>query len=90
MFQKVYWAAYSSYCGNYCYSHDSRSNRGGTDQTMQTTTFTQQWHQSADSAWGSQTHIDQKINGQLIDLENTVLLGDKVQNFKLQIHLQCD
>ena len=35
-------------------------------QTIHTTAFTQQWHQSADSAWGSQTHIDQEINKQLI------------------------
>ena len=60
-------------------------------QTIQTTTFVQQWDQNASSAWGSQIHIDQEINEQLIDLENTVLLlGDKVQNLKLQIHLKCD
>ena len=53
-------------------------------QTIQATTFVQQWHQDASSAWGSQTHIDQEINEQLVDLENTVLLpGDEVQNFKL-------
>ena len=31
-------------------------------QTLQTTTFIQQWHQNASSAWGSQTYIDQEIN----------------------------
>ena len=35
-------------------------------QTIHTTTFAQQWHQSADSAWGSQTRIDQEINKWLI------------------------
>ena len=39
---------------------------------------------NASSAWGNQTHIDQEINEQLVDLENAVLLpGDEVQNFKL-------
>lgn len=60
-------------------------------QTIQATTFVQQWHQDASSAWGSQTHIDQEINERLIDLENAVLLlGDEVQNFKSQLHLKCD
>ena len=60
-------------------------------ETIQPTTFVQQWHQNAGSAWGNQTHIDQEINEQLIDLENAVLLlEDEVQNFKLQIHLKCD
>ena len=60
-------------------------------QTIQATTFVQQWHQDASSAWGSQTHIDQEINERLIDLENAVLLlGDEVQNFKSQFHLKCD
>ena len=53
-------------------------------ETIQPTTFVQQWHQNAGSAWGNQTHIDQEINEQLVDLENAVLLpGDEVQNFKL-------
>ena len=53
-------------------------------QTIQMTTFVQQWHQNSSSAWGNQTHIDQEINEQLVDLENAVLLpGDEVQNFKL-------
>ena len=57
-------------------------------QTIQTTTFVQQWHQNASSAWGKQTHIDQEINEQLVDLEDAVLLpGDEVQSFKLRIHL---
>ena len=48
------------------------------------TTFVEQWHQNTSSAWGNQTHIDQEINEQLVDLENAVLLpGDEVQNFKL-------
>ena len=60
-------------------------------QTIHRTTSAQQWHQNAGPAWGSQTHIDQEINEQLIDLENAVLLlEDEVQNFKLQIHLKCD
>ena len=53
-------------------------------QTIQMTTFVEQWHQNTSSAWGNQTHIDQEINEQLVDLENAVLLpGDEVQNFKL-------
>ena len=60
-------------------------------QTIQMTAFVQQWHQNASSAWGTQTHTDQEVNEQLIDLENAVLLlGDRVQNLKLQIHLKCD
>ena len=60
-------------------------------QTIQATTFVQQWHQDASSAWGSQTHIDKEINERLIDLENAVLvLGNEVQNFKSQLHLKCD
>ena len=35
-------------------------------QTIQATTFVQQWHQNAGSAWGNQTHIDQEINERLI------------------------
>ena len=35
-------------------------------QTIQPTTFVQQWHQNAGSAWGNQTHIDQEINERLI------------------------
>ena len=53
-------------------------------QTIHRTTSAQQWHQNAGPAWGSQTHIDQEINEQLVDLENAVLLrGDRVQNFKI-------
>ena len=60
-------------------------------QTIQTTTFVQQWHQNASSAWGKQTHRDQEINEQLVDLEDAVLLlGDEVKKFKLQIHLKYD
>ena len=35
-------------------------------ETILPTTFVQQWHQNASSAWGNQTHIDQEINEQLI------------------------
>ena len=59
--------------------------------TVPTATFVQEQHQNASSAWGSQTHTDQGMNDQSIDLENSVLLlGDKVQNLKLQVHLKCD
>ena len=60
-------------------------------QTIQTTAFVQQWHRDASSAWGSQTHTGPEANGQLVDSENAVLLlGDRAQNLKLQIHLKCD
>ena len=35
-------------------------------ETIQPTTFVQQWQQNAGSAWGNQTHIDQEINERLI------------------------
>ena len=40
---------------------------------------------------GSQTHVDQEINKKFTDLEDAVLLlGDEVQNLKLQIHHKYD
>lgn len=60
-------------------------------QTIQTTTFVQQWHKNACEAWNSQTRIDQRVNEQLVDLENAVLmLGDEVHNLKKLVRLQCD
>ena len=48
---------------------------------LQTTQFVQEW----------QTHIDEQINHKFTDLENAVLvLGDEVQNWRLQIQLKCD
>ena len=89
MFQKVYWTC-SSYYGNYCYSHDRGSSWGGNASNYTNNYTGSAWHQNASSAWRSQTHIHQEINEWLIDLETAVLLlGDEVQNFKLQIHLKC-
>ena len=46
---------------------------------------------NASSAWGAKTHIDEEINNRLVDSENAVLLvGEEVQNLKLQIHLKSD
>ena len=61
----------------------------------QTTTFVQEWHKNASSAWGAQTHIDEEINNRLVDVERNLhiavpLLGAEVQNLKLQMHLKCD
>ena len=48
-------------------------------------------HKNLRVYWGAQTHIDEEINNRLVDLENAVLLlGEEVQNLKLQIHLKCD
>ena len=83
MFQEVYWATCSSYYGNYCYSHNQGSSRDGTASDSTNNYTGTVWHQNANSAWRSQTHIEQEINEWVIDLENAVLLlGDKVQNFK--------
>ena len=64
-------------------------------QMAQTTTFVQEWHKNASSAWGAQTHIDEEINNRLVDVERNLhiavlLLGAEVQNLKLQMHLKCD
>ena len=60
-------------------------------QMVQTITFVQEWHKNASSAWGAKTHIDEEINNRLVDSENAVLLvGEEVQNLKLQIHLKSD
>ena len=60
-------------------------------QTVQTTTFVQEWHKNASSAWGAQTHTDEEINNRLVDVERNLypavlLLGEEVQNLKLQMH----
>ena len=64
-------------------------------QMVQTTTFVQEWHKNASSAWGAQTHIDEEINNRSVDVERNLhpavlLLGEEVQNLKLQMHLKCD
>lgn len=51
-------------------------------QTIQTTTFVQQWHKNACEAWNSQIRIDQGINERLVDLGNAVLILGDVYNLK--------
>ena len=47
-------------------------------------------HKNLRVYWGAQTHIDE-INNWLVDLENAMLLlGEEIQNLKLQIHLKSD
>ena len=47
-------------------------------------------HKNLSVYWGAQTHIDE-INNRLVDLENAMLLlGEEIQNLKLQIHLKSD
>ena len=41
-------------------------------QMVQTTTFVQEWHKNASSAWGAQTHIDEEINSRLVDVERNL------------------
>ena len=64
-------------------------------QVVQATTFVKEWCKNDSSAWGAQTHINEEINSRLVDLERNLhpavlLLGEEVQNLKLQIHLKCD
>ena len=64
-------------------------------QVVQTTTFVKEWCKNDSSAWGAQTHINEEINSRLVDLERNLhpavlLLGEEVQNLKLQIHIKCD
>ena len=41
-------------------------------QMVQTTTFVQEWHKNASSAWRAQTHIDEEINSRLVDVERNL------------------
>ena len=60
-------------------------------QTIQTTTFVQQWHKNACEAWNSQIKIDLGINERLVDPQNAVLIvGDEVHNLKKLVRLRCD
>ena len=51
MFQKVYWAPYSSFVEIIAISMTVAATGVALHQTIQMTTFIQQWHQSANSAW---------------------------------------
>ena len=59
-------------------------------QSVQTTTFVQEWHRKCQLCLGSQSHTNEEINHRLVDLENTVLLLGEVQNLTLQTHLKSD
>ena len=75
--QAFYWAPYCHWNGIIAITTTAAMAGIALHQSVQTTTFVQEWHRKCQLCLGSQSHTNE-INHRLVFIENTVLLLGEV------------